>query len=58
VSADPTPVQIARRAARVRAGWSAAVRRSRLRVDWRASAWYVPLVDEGLVAAARVDSGR
>lgn|GEM_PF-2441774 len=32
---DPTPQQIAERAAEIRAGWSEAERERRLRFDWR-----------------------
>jgi hypothetical protein len=51
VVVDPSPAQIARRAARVRAGWSEAERCRRLRPDLRPLAWRVPLVDDGLLAA-------
>jgi hypothetical protein len=57
VVGDPTPAQIARRAAAIRAGWSVAEHLSRLRVDWRAQAWRLPLVDEGLLAAALAGPG-
>jgi hypothetical protein len=52
VTANPSPAEIVRRAAAIRAGWSEAVRRSRLRVDWRALGWHVPVADENLPAAA------
>jgi hypothetical protein len=44
VTANPSPAEIAVRAAAVRSGWSEAVRRSRLRVDWRGLPWRLPVV--------------
>jgi hypothetical protein len=57
VVADPTPAEIAVRAELVRAGWSEAVRLSRLRVDWRPLGWYVPVVEAGVLAAALAGPG-
>jgi hypothetical protein len=57
VTADPSPAQIARRTARIRAGWSEAERCRRLRPDWRRLPWRVPVVDEGLLAAAPAGTG-
>src|SRR5689334_15141269 len=51
---DPTPAEIAARAALIRAGWTEAERVKRLRVDWRDLDWKVPLLHvselQGLVA--------
>jgi hypothetical protein len=60
VAPDPTPAEIARRAAAIRAGWSEAVRRSRLRADWRGLPWRVPLaaVEAGVLAATLGGTGR
>lgn len=51
-TADPTPEEIAAACERIRAGWSAAERRRRLRVDWRNGEATVHAVDLGDLQAA------
>jgi hypothetical protein len=60
VAADPSPAEIARRAAAISAGWSEAVRLSRLRADWRGLPGRLPLavLDAGVLATALGGAGR